>query len=124
MLNQATTVCGHKYMYARTTCIHEVYSNEQNYKSGQDDDDAHIQTTAWVMEILFFFLLVTRGTDGVDFATEFLLGIITVLPVQRAAPDHVQRKEDGKQESVEAHSRHDPEEDAGENKGRMAETQV
>ena len=120
MLNLAATVCGHMYMYVCMYYMYKVHSNEQNYK----DDTTYILTTAWVMETLFFFLSVTRGTDGPDFATEFLLGIITVFPVQRAAPNHVERKEDGEQKSVEAHSRHDPEEDAGEGKSRMAEAQV
>ena len=54
----------------------------------------YIQTTVGVKEMLFFFLSVTRATDGFKFGTEFLLGIIAVLPVQRTTPDHVKRKKD------------------------------
>ena len=75
-------------------------------------------------ETLFFFLSATRAKVGFQLAAEFLSGVIAVLLVQSAAPDHVQREEDGKHKSVEAHCWHSPEEDARKDQCRMAETKV
>ena len=73
---------------------------------------------------LFFSLSATGATDGFDFATELLPGIMTVLSVERSTPDHVKRKEDGKKESVNGHSRYSPENEARKDEGGMAESAV
>lgn len=110
-----------------TTCVTTMHANTLTNKTRHIGvvEACMLQTTLWVKEKLFFFLSVaTRTIARSELVADFLFDVIAVLPVQRAAPDHVEWKEDGKYKSVEAHCRHGPEEDARQDQGRVAETEV